>query len=73
MEKPLLFTLTEAAAMLGIRPGALGEVVRVMGITHKPMCNGRAKGLDEADIKVLRKALATRTQYSRTAQPSHPA
>lgn len=53
-----LITLSEAAPILGVSRQTVSELARRLGIETKPMpLNGRAKGLDEADMRRLRKAL----------------
>lgn len=53
-----LITLSEAAPILGVSRQTVSELARRLGIETKPMpLNGRAKGLDEADMRRLKKAL----------------
>ncbi len=58
MKRRSLTTLTEASSLLGVSRQTVSELARRLGIQTKPVeLNGRAKGLDEADMRRLRKAL----------------
>ena len=52
-----LTTLGQAAELFQVKPNTIGDLVRRWGIQTKPMINGRARGLDHKDLKVLAKAL----------------
>lgn len=58
-----IWTYKEAGAELGIGPAAISALVRYHGIAPKPVPrNGKAKGLDEADMHVLRRVLGVRSR-----------
>jgi len=58
MSKQSLITLTEAGELLDISRQTVSELARRLGIVTKPIrYNARARGLDESDMKRLRKAL----------------
>ena len=52
-----LTTLGQAAELFQVKPNTIGDLVRRWGIQTKPRINGRARGLDHKDLKVLAKAL----------------
>jgi hypothetical protein len=53
-----LHSYSSAARELGITRQAVADVARCMNITPKPCpMSGIAKGLDEADMRVLRRTL----------------
>lgn len=60
-----LTTFGAAAEELGVFAHTVGDLVRAWGIAPKPMSHGRAKGLDKADMDILRMAL----NRGRKAQP----
>jgi hypothetical protein len=56
-----LYTQIEAAEILGTDRWTIAGLVRAHGLVPKPIrLNGRAKGLDEADMDILRRALGRR-------------
>ena len=57
--KERLYTLTETAELLGTRQDTVGEVARMLGIQFKPVrSNGRAKGLTEDEVNLIRERLS---------------
>lgn len=67
-----IYTLVDAGQALGVGRQVVAGLVAALGITTKPVPrNGAAKGLDEADMRRLRKALNLPTRNRRTqGQPS---
>lgn len=57
-ESPAIITHGEAAVMFGVRPQTIGDLTRLHRLTAKPVPrNGNAKGLDEKDMRLLRRLL----------------
>lgn len=53
-----LKTYNEVAAELGVYRWTISDLVRVWGLTPKPIrANSKAKGLDQKDVRVIRRAL----------------
>ena len=52
-----LYTFTDVASMLCVTRHTIRDLVKRIGIVPKPMTNGKAKGLDSADIRALRRVL----------------
>jgi hypothetical protein len=53
-----VYSYSSAGRALGIGRESVADLVRVMGLTVKRVeLNGRAKGLSEADVAVLRERL----------------
>lgn len=52
-----LYTFSDVALMLGVSRITISDLSGRYGITPKKMTNGKAKGLDKADIRVLAKLL----------------
>lgn len=55
---PTLHSYSRVARLLGVDRRTLPVLVRVLGLTPKPVAwNGKARGLDDDDVRVLKKAL----------------
>lgn len=52
-----LMTMKAVAADYGVSPVTISDLVITHCLTPKPMSNGKAKGLDASDRKILAKAL----------------
>ena len=63
-----LMTLCGTAAQLGVHRKTIADMVEILGITPKPMTNGKAKGLDAKDRKLIAERL--RRLPRRRPQPS---
>jgi len=66
-----ILTFTDAGKILGVAPAVVSALVKTHGLQPKPVPrNGKAKGLDRADMRVLRKALGLHASRERmAAQP----
>lgn len=66
-----LVTYSQAAQVLGVKPQTIPDLVEAWGLTPKDMpLNGKAKGLDRSDMRVLRRAL---NRTGRARQHAAPA
>lgn len=74
LDKPILWSYTEAAEVLGLKGAAGRKVIAALSKAHelipKPMANGKAKGLDRKDLEYLAKLLRVNLSAQPTAQPS---
>lgn len=52
-----LMTLSAVAAVLGVSRVTVSDIAIKKGITPKPMSNGKAKGLDARDRRIIAGAL----------------
>lgn len=64
-----IYTFVEAGRELNIDRQVVAGLVKAHAITPKPVPrNGAAKGLDERDMRVIRKALGLRVRAPRKPQ-----
>lgn len=52
-----MMTFRATASELGVSPVTISDLVNKLGISPKPMTNGKAKGLDKRDRAQIAKAL----------------
>jgi hypothetical protein len=58
MGRLLLYSYSQVGRMLNIDPRAVATLVRALKLVPKPVpTNGRAKGLNDADVRKIKKAL----------------
>jgi len=61
LDKPVLWSITEAASILGLSknqgPKTVSDLIRAHHLEPKKTSNGKVKGLDRADLDVLARAL----------------
>lgn len=66
MNESMLMTYGQTSEHFDISRGTVADLVIKLGLTPKPMTNGKAKGLDKSDIRKIAKCLGM-SRHSATA------